>query len=88
MPYFIGTLAALDPSGRWAAIGTGVAGIGAAAIGRTVEANGYGSLGLLMLVMGLLAIAVITPVLLRLDRSATKAPSPDASHSKSTTNDS
>jgi len=92
MPYFIGTLAALDPSGRWAAIGTGVAGIGAAigpaAIGRTVEANGYGSLGLLMLVMGLLAIALITPVLLRLDRSATKAPSPDASHSKSTTNDS
>ncbi len=88
MPYFIGTLAALDPSGRWAAIGTGVAGIGAAAIGRTVEANGYGSLGLLMLVMGLLAIALITPVLLRLDRSVMKAPSPDASHSKSTTNDS
>jgi len=72
MPYFIGTLAALDPSGRWAAMGTGVAGIGAAlgpaAVGRIVEATGYGSLAILMLVTGGVAAALITPVLLRLDR--------------------
>jgi DHA1 family inner membrane transport protein len=72
MPYFIGMLAALDPSGRWAAMGTGVAGIGAAigpaAVGRIVEATGYGSLAILMLVTGVVAAALITPVLLRLDR--------------------
>lgn len=72
MPYFIGTLAALDPSGRWAAMGTGVAGIGAAlgpaAVGRIIEATGYGSLAILMLVTGGVAAALITPVLLRLDR--------------------
>jgi predicted MFS family arabinose efflux permease len=73
MPYFIGTLAALDPTGRWAAMGTGVAGIGAAmgpaAVGRFVEANGYGSLGWLMLVMGIFSATLMTPVLMRLDRS-------------------
>lgn len=72
MPYFIGTLAALDRSGRWAAMGTGVAGIGAAigpaAVGRIVEATGYDSLAILMLVTGVVAAALITPVLLRLDR--------------------
>jgi len=72
MPYFIGTLAALDPSGRWAAMGTGVAGIGAAlgpaAVGRIIEATGYGSLAILMLVTGGVAAALITPVLLGLDR--------------------
>ena len=75
MPYFIGTLAALDRTGRWAAMGTGVAGIGAAlgpaAVGRVVEATGYGSLGWLMLVMGILAAALITPVLVTLDRDNT-----------------
>jgi predicted MFS family arabinose efflux permease len=75
MPYFIGTLAALDPTGRWAAMGTGVAGVGAAlgpaAVGRVVAATGYGSLGWLMLVMGILAAALITPVLLTLDRDNT-----------------
>lgn len=74
MPYFIGTLAALDRTGRWAAMGTGVAGIGAAlgpaAVGRVVEANGYGSLGILMLVTGVLTAVLITPVLSKLDRDA------------------
>jgi predicted MFS family arabinose efflux permease len=80
MPYFIGTLAALDPSGRWAAMGTGVAGIGAAlgpaAVGRIVEATGYGSLAILMLVTGGVAAALITPVLLRLDRGTILQGSP------------
>jgi predicted MFS family arabinose efflux permease len=56
-------------------MGTGVAGIGAelgpAAVGRVVEASGYGSLGWLMLVMGILAAVLITPVLLTLDRDNT-----------------
>lgn len=73
MPYFIGTLAALDRTGRWAAMGTGVAGIGAAlgpaAVGRLVETNGYESLGILMLVTGLVTAALITPALLSLDRT-------------------
>lgn len=74
MPYFIGTLAALDSGGRWAAMGTGVAGIGAAfgpaAVGGSVEANGYGALGILMLVTGMMAAALLGPILLKLDREA------------------
>jgi predicted MFS family arabinose efflux permease len=79
MPYFIGSLAALDRSGRWAAMGTGVAGIGAAlgpaAVGGIVETNGYESLGFLMLAMGLLAALLIAPVSLQLDRRSARAES-------------
>ena len=79
MPYFIGSLAALDRSGRWAAMGTGVAGIGAAlgpaAVGGIVEKNGYESLGFLMLAMGLLAALLIAPVSLQLDRRSARAES-------------
>jgi hypothetical protein len=61
-------------------MGTGVAGIGAAlgpaAVGRIVEATGYGSLGILMLVTGGLATALITPVLLTLDRGTMLRESP------------
>lgn len=72
MPYLLGTLAALDPSGRWAAMGAGVAAVGGAlgpaSVGGMVEAQGYGSLGILMAAMGALSISFITPVLIRLDR--------------------
>lgn len=74
VPYFAGTLAALDASGRWAAMGSGVAGFGAAigpaAVGGIIEANGYASLGFVMIAMGLITTTLVTPVLLRLDRTA------------------
>jgi predicted MFS family arabinose efflux permease len=74
MPYFLGVLAALDAHGRWAAMGTGLAGIGAAcgpaAVGASVEASGYGVLAMLMIGTGSLAAVVVTPVLRMLDRES------------------
>jgi len=74
-PYFLGLLAALDSHGRWAAMGTGLAGIGAAcgpaAVGASVEANGYRVLVTLMIVTGVATAAAVVPVLRRLDREST-----------------
>lgn len=72
MPYFLGLLAALDAHGRWAAMGTGVSGIGAAcgpaAVGASVEASGYGVLATLIVAMGLVAAAILVPVVRNLRR--------------------
>jgi predicted MFS family arabinose efflux permease len=72
MPYFLGLLAALDRHGRWAAMGTGVSGIGAAcgpaAVGASVEANGYGVLATLIVATGLVAATTLVPVVRSLRR--------------------
>lgn len=72
MPYFIGALATLDRRGRWATIGTGLAGIGGAlgpaATGGLVEANGYSVLQYIVIATGLFSAALLTPALLRIDR--------------------
>lgn len=72
MPYFIGALAKLDRRGRWATIGTGLAGIGGAlgpaVTGGLVEANGYTVLQSVVLSTGLFSAAFLVPVLLKIDR--------------------
>jgi predicted MFS family arabinose efflux permease len=72
LPFFMGTLAALDPRGRWAASGTGMASIGGAAGplfgGLLVAAGSYPSLAWLIVGTVLLTLAFALPVTRRLDR--------------------
>ncbi|MAE96471.1 MAG: hypothetical protein CL910_17630 [Deltaproteobacteria bacterium] len=74
MPYFLGTLATLDDRGRWAAIGTGLASVGAAlgpaAAGLVLAEQGYGPLLGLVLACGGVAVALLAPVLTRLDKES------------------
>jgi len=76
MPYFIGALATLNRRGRWATIGTGLAGIGGAlgpaAIGSLIEANGYSVLQQLVIATCLVSAAFLTPALLKIDRGYTE----------------
>jgi predicted MFS family arabinose efflux permease len=75
MPYFIGALATLTRRGRWATIGTGLAGIGGAlgpaATGGLVETNGYSVLQYIVIATGLFSAALLTPALLKIDRGQT-----------------
>ena len=72
MPYFIGGLATLDPRGRWATIGSGLAGIGGAlgpaVTGGLVETHGYSILRIIVIATGVVAAILLTPVLRRIDR--------------------
>ena len=72
MPYFIGSLATLDRRGRWATLGTGLAGIGGAlgpaVTGGLVEANGYSILQGIVLATGLFSGALLVPAMLKIDR--------------------
>jgi hypothetical protein len=57
------------------AAGIGAA-IGPAAVGRLIEANGYGSLGILMIVSSIFAGVLLGPVLLKPDCGGLRSPMP------------
>jgi predicted MFS family arabinose efflux permease len=79
-PYLLGTLAALDPRGRWNAAGAGVAAIGAAVgpvvAGALVARASYEALGGLVIGCGAVSIALLLPVLLFLDRGGSPVREP------------
>ncbi len=72
VPYLMGTAAALDRHGRWAAATVGAATIGAALgpgiAGPVVHAGGYLAMGWLAFTAALLSAIAVTPVGLALDR--------------------
>lgn len=72
VPYVMGTAAALDPQGRWAAATVGAATVGAALgpgiAGRVVATAGYTALGWMMFAGAVLSAAAVAPVGLRLDQ--------------------
>ncbi len=71
-PYLLGTAAALDPSGRYVAASSGMTSIGIAlgpALGGLVVASASNAaLGWLVCACALLALALVAPVALSLDR--------------------
>ncbi len=83
VPYVMGTAAALDPYGRWAAATVGAANIGAAfgpgVAGRVVEAAGYTPMGWLIFAGALLSATAVAPVARALDQKGGGAIEPDAS---------
>jgi predicted MFS family arabinose efflux permease len=81
LPYFLGTVAALDRLGRWsaaagAAMSIGVA-IGPGVAGSLASNVGYGGLGILMAATGLISLSLIVPVALRLDRQGADDAAPE-----------
>jgi len=80
LPYFMGTLSALDARGRWAVIGTGLAAAGGAlgpGVASILVGNGsYRPVASLLLACVLFSIAAIVPVLIRLDRGTIIAAPP------------
>ena len=71
-------LRSLDPRGRWATIGTGLAGIGGALgpalTGGLVEDQGYFVLRTIVVGTGLFAALLLTPVLRQIDRGKFQRP--------------
>jgi predicted MFS family arabinose efflux permease len=78
LPYLLGTAAALDPLGRWAAAAAGIAAVGVAlgpgAAGLMVGGSGYPALGGFVIACGLGAAALIVPVARAVDRLAVLHP--------------
>lgn len=74
VPYVMGTAAALDPHGRWAAATVGAATIGAAlgpgVAGKLVAAAGYTAVGWIIFAAALLSAAAVAPVGRALDRTS------------------
>ncbi len=72
-PFLFGAIAALDPTGRWAAAGAGIATIGTAlgpaVAGVLVEAEGYPALGGLGIAAAACTAVLVIPVALSLERS-------------------
>ena len=73
VPYVMGTAAALDPHGRWAAATVGAANVGAACgpgiAGKVIEAAGYTPMGWLIFAGALLSAAAVAPVSRALDHT-------------------
>jgi predicted MFS family arabinose efflux permease len=72
LPYFLGTVAALDRFGRWSAAAGGAMSIGVAigpgVAGWLASDAGYGALGVLMAATGLASLLLVVPVALVMDR--------------------
>lgn len=73
VPYVMGTAAALDPHGRWAAATVGAANVGAAfgpgIAGKVIAFAGYVPMGWLIFAGAILSAAAVAPVSRRLDRA-------------------
>jgi predicted MFS family arabinose efflux permease len=72
LPYLLGTAAALDPLGRWAAAAAGASAVGMAlgpgVAGLVVSGSGYPALGGFVIACGLGAAVLILPVARAVDR--------------------